>query len=295
MRPRDRTAEEIQARLASAAHGVVTRAGLIGAGLTPAEIRHRLDCGSLIPEHRGVYRVGHRAPSIEARYLAAVRACGDGALLCGRAAAYLFGLIRGKAPPPEVLTPTERRVAGIRTRRSRRIDSRDRAIWRKVPITSVARVLVDLGEVLPEAELARACHEAGVRFGTTPREVEETMARRGRPPYSAKLRRILRGETPVTLSGLEERFLTRLREAGLPLPVTNRPAGGKRVDCRWPDHNLTVELDSYRYHGSRHAWEADRRRERQAHARGDDFRRYTHGDVFEHPRQMLNELRALLR
>jgi hypothetical protein len=55
-----------------------------------------------------------------------------------------------------------------------------------------------------------------------------------------------------------------------------------------------VELDSYRFHASRHAWEQDRRREREAFARGDRFRRYTYGDVCEHPAQMLAELRALL-
>ena len=68
----------------------------------------------------------------------------------------------------------------------------------------------------------------------------------------------------------------------------------RRVDCRWLDHRLTVELDSYRYHRSRHAWELDRRREREAHARGDAFRRYTHDDVFEQPKPMLAELERLL-
>jgi hypothetical protein len=57
---------------------------------------------------------------------------------------------------------------------------------------------------------------------------------------------------------------------------------------------LTVELDGYRYHHSRHAWERDRRREREARARGDDFRRFTYGDVFDAPQFMLSELRALL-
>ena len=112
---------------------------------------------------------------------------------------------------------------------------------------------------------------------------------------AAKLRAILRGDVRVTLSELERRFLERLDEAGLPLPQTNRPAGGRRVDCRWPEHRLTVELDSYRYHHSRHAWEQDRRREREARARGDEFRRYTYGDVFESPGLMLAELRPLLR
>ena len=78
------------------------------------------------------------------------------------------------------------------------------------------------------------------------------------------------------------------------LPLTNRPAGGRRVDCRWPELRLTVELDSYRYHASRHAWEKDHRREREARARGDNFRRYTYGDVFEEPELMMAELRGLL-
>jgi very-short-patch-repair endonuclease len=86
-----------------------------------------------------------------------------------------------------------------------------------------------------------------------------------------------------------------LKDDGLPLPITNRIASERRVDCRWPEHRLTVELDSYRYHASRHAFERDRRREREAYARGDQHRRYTYGDVFEDPRQMLSELRALLK
>ncbi len=143
-------------------------------------------------------------------------------------------------------------------------------------------------------DLARACHEAGVRHRTTPAQVEVVLARRPTSPGAAKLRAVLRGDAPVTLSKLEKRFLDVLRDTGLPLPKTNRPAGGPRVDCRWPGLRLTVELDSYRYHHSRHAWEQDRRRERDARARGDDFRRYTYGDVFEQPELMLAELHALL-
>ena len=66
------------------------------------------------------------------------------------------------------------------------------------------------------------------------------------------------------------------------------------MDARRPERRLTIELDSYRFHGSRHAWEQDRRREREAHARGDEFRRYTYGDVLEDPALMLAELRGLL-
>jgi very-short-patch-repair endonuclease len=283
MRHQDRTDEKI-ARIAWRSHGVVTREQLLSAGITKAAIRARTRRGSLIVEYRGVYRVGHRAPSVEATYMAAVLACGAGALLMGRAAAYLYGLIKGEPPPPAVWTKTERRIEGIETHRTRA--NRRGTIWRGIPITTVPATLVDLAPSMPVDDLARACHEAQVRH-----HVKPTAFPRRIP---TNLRAILHGDIPVTLSELENRFLALLREHGLPTPLTNRPAGTKRVDCRWPDHHLTVELDSYRYHHTRRAWEQDRRREREAHARGDDHRRYTYSDVFEDPRQMLEELHGLL-
>jgi hypothetical protein len=162
-------------------------------------------------------------------------------------------------------------------------------------VTTVQRTLVDLAATMTVDELARACHEAGVLHHTTPALVREVLERQPNARGAATLRTVLDGDAPVTLSKLERAFLRLLGEAGLPMPETNRPASGRRVDCRWPEHRLTVELDSYRYHSSRHAWEQDRRREREARARGDEFRRYTYGDVFEVPEQMLSELRALLR
>jgi hypothetical protein len=174
------------------------------------------------------------------------------------------------------------------------IDLHDAAFFRRIPITSVPRTLVDLAAVLSVDELARACHEAAVRHGTTPVQVAAVLERRASSPGAARLRQVLTGDAPVLLSRLEKSFLRLLEDNGLPLPVTNRRAGGRRVDCRWPEPPLTVELDGYRYHHSRHAWEQDRRREREARARGDEFRRYTYGDVYEEPAAMLSELGRLL-
>jgi hypothetical protein len=277
------------ALLAGSSHGVVTRGQLLAAGLTLEEIRHRLQSGALLREYRGVYRVGHRAPNVEARYLAAVWACGEGAVLSGRAAGHLLGIIATPPSMPEVTAPTERRIPGVRTHRNR--EPVPAIVWRGIPVTTPARTLVDLSSVLAVADLARACHEAGIRHGTAPGEVEAILGVRA---GAKALRRVLRGDVHVSLSALERRFLRLLREAGLPLPVTNRPAGGRYVDCRWVERRLTVELDGYRYHSSRHAWELDRRREREAYARGDDFRRYTWGDVFERPGPMLRELHPIL-
>jgi len=289
--------EQLVGRIADSAHGVVTRDELLRTGVTMAEIKRRLRSGALRREYPGVYRVGHGAPNVEARYMAAVKACGEGARLSGRAAAYVLGILKGAPPAPEVTAPTERRINGVRTHRERHPlpCNSDVTTWRGIPVTTPARTLVELAAVLSQDELARACHEAGVRHRTTPAQVEAVLQRRPNSPAAGKLRAVLRGQVPVTLSKLERRFLELLRAAGLPLPDTNRPAGGKRVDCRWPHHGLTVELDSYRYHHSRHAWEQDRRREREAYARGDQIRRYTYSDVFQQPQQMLAELGPLLR
>ena len=283
MDPPDRTDAKI-ARLAWHSHGVVTRRRLLAVGVSDEEIKKRRRKGSLIVEYPGVYRVGHRAPSVEATYMAAVLACGEGALLMGAAAAHLYGLIKGEPPPPAVWTKTERRIEGIETHRSR--THRRGTEWRGIPVTTVPATLVDIAPSMPVDDLARACHEAQVRHHVNPNAFPERIPK--------KLRAILRGDIPVTLSALEKRFLELLREQNLPTPITNRPAGTKRVDCRWPEHRLTVELDSYRDHHTRHAWEQDRRREREAHARGDDHRRYTYSDVFEDSRQVLEELRDLL-
>jgi Transcriptional regulator, AbiEi antitoxin len=288
------TTDHAIARIASGAHGVVTRAELRATGVTPEQIRTRLTKGILIGVHRGVYRVGHLAPSREATYMAAVKACGDGAVLCGRAAAHLWGLIKGSPPQPEVRSTRNRQVPGVVSHRVIEMPAGEVAACRGIPITKVPRTLVDLATSLPEAALALACHEAGVRYQTTPRQVEAVLIRLPNAPGRAKLVRVLRGEVRVTLSRLESRFVNRLRKAGLPPPVTNKVAGGRRVDCRWPEHRLTVELDSYRFHNSRHSWEQDRRREREARARGDEFRRYTWTDVTEEPHFMLAELRSLL-
>jgi hypothetical protein len=292
MDPLGRTVEEKLALMGSARHGVVSRAQLLEAGLTAMEIKIRVRNGTLLREHRGVYRVGHQAPSVEATYLAAVFAAGDGAVLTGRAGAHLWGLVRGPAPAPVVLTTSERRIEGVTTRRSRRLDPADVTIFNAIPVTTVPRTLVDLAAELSVDDLARACHEAGVRYGVTPKAVEAVLERRPNSRGARKLRRILHGDVRVSLSKLEGRFHEHMRAEKFPLPITNRPAGGRRVDCRWPEHGLTVELDGYKFHNSRYSWEQDRLREREARARGDDFRRYTYHDVFEDPRLMLAELRS---
>src|SRR4051794_35283880 len=144
--------DRIVGSIADMQHGVAARRQLRAAKVSARSIEKRLDKGTLIRVYPGVYRVGHRSPSMEADYMAAVLACGDGAVLSGRAAAALLGLIRNfPAPEPEVTAPIERRIPGIATHRERDGDARDRTTWKGIPVTTPARTLVDLAAVVPRA------------------------------------------------------------------------------------------------------------------------------------------------
>ncbi len=279
---------------ATRAHGNVTRAELLEAGVTSRMIDRRIEKGALISQYEGVYRVGHTAPSREASFMAATKAGGDGSFISGRPAGHALGLVRGKVPAPELISRRHLKIRGLRSTRAGRLAREDTTRWKNIPITSPPRTLVDLAAELNAETLARACHEAGVRYRTKPRHVEAVLKRKPNAKGAAKLRAIISGEQRVTLSKLERRFLQRLREAGLPLPATNVVAGTKRVDCRWRDHRLTVELNSFTFHNSRLSWEGDYQREREARDRDDEFRRFTWADVFEKPDHMLRQLTKLL-
>ena len=270
---------------------MVTRDELRHAGLSERQIDWRLTNKALIPEYEGIYRVGHRAHNLETSYLAAVIACGDGALLSGRAAAYLYGLIKGGAPKPEVTTSTQRRPKGVVCHRTRRVS--DATTYRGIPITTVPRTVVDVAADSTPEELAVIFHHAATRFGVKPHHVEAVLRRRPNAKGASKLRRVISGDTRALLSQLERGFIALLRRHNLPLPKTNIRRGAHWVDCRWDEYNLTVELDSYRFHSTRHALEQDLRRERAGRKRG-KYRHYVWGDVFEEPLATVADLTQLL-
>jgi hypothetical protein len=98
-----RTNEQIAGRIAGCAHGVATRGELLAAGLSRAEVDRRVRQGFLLVEFRGVYLVGHRPRTPETRYMAAVKACREGAVQAGGDCAG-----RAPSPPRHGATPTPR-------------------------------------------------------------------------------------------------------------------------------------------------------------------------------------------
>ena len=289
-----RSPHSIVARLAARQHGIVRVDQLYAAGLDKHTVARRVAAGWLHRLYPRVYAVGHLALTPRSRQLAAVFAYWPGALLSHRSAAALWGVLRN-APRIEVTAPRACRPReGIVLHRSRVIDDEDRAVVEAIPLTSVARTLVDLAEG-PERYLAAAVREAEVRklfdLRAIDRTLERVPGRRGRH----RLRRTLasyRPELAFTRSGAERRFLEICRDHGLPVPQANVWLDEFEVDFYWPDARLAVELDSPTFHMTSHAFHADRRRDRVLAVRGIQVVRVALDDL-ERPAELARQLRLI--
>lgn len=277
------------ASIAATQHGRITSRQLADGGIDRHTVRRWVCDGRLRPVHKGVYAVGHIAPSIHATYAAAVLASGTGAHLSYFADAHVLRLLPGGPPRPEVTVPTtaHRRRPGIVIHRVLELHPLDTDERYGIPILTPARTLLDLAPRLRADQLARACHEAWHRHRTTPADVEACIARNPHKKGLATLRHALGAD--VLLSPLEARFVRLMRENGLALPRTNIDVNADKVDCHWPDHGLTVELHSYRFHATRQAFETDiTRRRRTGHVP------FSWGDVFDRGPRTAAEIAKLL-
>jgi very-short-patch-repair endonuclease len=263
--------------LAEKQWGVVTRTQLLALGVGEGAIRHRLRTGWLIRVHRGVYALGHTALRKEGRWLAAVLACGEGAVLSHRSAAALWGLRATAAQRIEVSVPRSRDgIAGVAVHRPRRLAPDEVTEKDGIPATTPTRTLHDLQRLLTPDEIERAraqAHRMGLVTG------HERAA--------------------FTRSPLEARLLTLIRAAGLPEPEVNAwmTFGGgeeQQVDFLWRAQRVIAEADGRRDHDTGRAVEADRRRDQTALVAGFVPVRFTHRQVTTDPASVTRTLRALL-
>jgi len=278
---------------------VVSRRQLLDAGLSPKAVEVRLKRGQLLQLHRGVYAVGHAQLRREGRWLAAVLAVGPGAALSHRSAAALHGIRDGDGVA-DVTTTRRVRPSGLVVHRTTVLPVRDVTTRRGIPVTTVARTLIDLAALLPGDRLAKTVREAdraGRLGATTVRDARERIE--GRRDAGAKALRAALAEherlaTSLTLSELEDRFLALLDAERLPKPLTNHRIHGMRVDAAWPRERVVAELDGWSYHRDRGAFQADRARDVTLVRAGWTVARFTHADVVDRPAHVAASLRELL-
>ncbi len=273
---------------------MVTRQQLVGLGLTAKAIDSRLSSGRLLPLHRGVYAVGHRPPSPHASAMAAVLACGPGAALSHRWAAGLWGIERMPSGPVDVTAPKERQHRGIRVRCSRTLTPHDITRHYGIPVTTLARTLLDLADVLTDRRLARAVNEARLKQRSVLNQLQALIARSpGRA--TTHLRRFTQHAGAPTRSVFEDAFLAFCQHHGLPDPVVNETIAGHEVDMLWPEHGLAVELDSREHHDTDDRFETDRDRDADLLIAGVRVIRLTWRRMTETPNREAERLAALLR
>ena len=263
MRPRDAPDAEI-ARRAAAQGGVVSHAQLRAAGLSPEAIKRRVWSGRLHALHRRVYAVGHEAVGREGRRWAAVLALGDACLSHGSAAAAW-----GITAAPAAIHVTVRGRAGLRSRdgirvhRPRALPDDEVATLRGLPITTPARTLLDLAATARRAAIAVAVDRAEqlrfIDFAELYALLDRYPARAGTPSLKA----VLTSYTgPADVRSHLERLVHDLCERQQqPAPHVNVVIEGSVRDFAWPRQRLVVEADSYAWHRSPAALNADRERD----------------------------------
>jgi very-short-patch-repair endonuclease len=255
--------------LAGRQHGVVTAAQLAALGWSADVIAHRVAAGWLVRLHRGVYRVGPIA-SPYGPAMAAVLACGRGACVSHRSAGVLWAVLPPQSALIEVIVQgrNARHRPGIRVHRTARLHPDDVTRHEGVPVTSLARTLLDIATCTTARHLARVVEHAQIHHQLSDHSLNEQFARYPHHPGVAALEQATTPEPQLSRSEAERRLLELIREAGLPSPETNVRVAGHEVDFLWRAQRLVVEVDGYAFHSTRAAFERDRRRDAGLQAAG---------------------------
>jgi len=185
---------------------------------------------------------------------------------------------------------------GVRVHAVGWLDKRDVLIRHNIPVTSPARTIVDLAETLPPRRLRRTIDEAITSRLATEAQIREALERAPTKKGKRNLSAILDAavEPALTRSEAEEVFLGIVEAGGLPRPKANAVVHGYEVDFYWPERRLVVEIDGYRYHGHRSAFEHDHARRADLASKGIDVMPFTWRQISETREIVLAQTAAAL-
>jgi very-short-patch-repair endonuclease len=285
------------ADLAEEQYGVVTYRQMRELGLSNGHIHRASKASRLRRVHRGVYAVGHKNLSRHGVALAAVLACGEGAVLSHRSAAWLWGFLPHFPSEPEVTVPSRgHHRRGIRVHRSVAMPDRDRATFESIPVTSAVRTLFDLAGAVSSRDRSRAVDRAKRTERLDLAELDALIARRSRTVEA----RLLRDALALYRKPVHDRarsellFVQALEEEGVDLPRLNCWVAKWEIDAYWEAERFAVEVDGWESHGSRQAFEEDRLRSEEMKLAGIDCIRISARRIEKEPRQVARNIRTLL-
>jgi REase_MTES_1575 len=280
-----------------AGNGRVARGQLIVLGLSDDVIDYRLARSRLHVVYRGVYAVGHEAPTREGNWMAAVLAGGEGTVLSFRDAASLWGIRPSSRPRIDVTTPRGQRARrGIQFHRSS-LPPDEATTKDGIPVTTVPRTLFDLATILRPRQLERALNEAEIRHLWDELSLLDLLRRYPRRAGRCAVRAVLEARNAgakTIRSDLEVEFLEFVDAAGFPEPKLNDEVEDFEVDAVWRRERVVVELDSRTFHLTAAAFEQDRERDRILQAAGWRPIRVTSRQLRHAPDRLQADLRRLL-
>jgi hypothetical protein len=269
-------------------------------------VQRRALAGQFHRQHRGVYSIVPRhLLKREGLWMAAVLACGRGAVLSHRSAAALLGLRDWGHTKIEVTVPrrSARRHDGVKVHRSRTLTDRDVTVVNGIPCTSVARTLFDLAEVETHRRLERAFDQAEILEALDLKQIDDQLTRNPTRPGAKAVRVVLEthyiGKTPTSNEN-EEALLAITRDLGIPDPECNAfvilDDGGPpiKADAVWRDQRVIVEADSDEWHNTRQRFEQDRVRDQRLTAAGWTIIRTTWDQMKHRPHELRPVLVKLL-
>lgn len=290
--------------LADRQGGVVARPQIVALGYSRAAIGRAVGAGLLTTVHRAVYVVGHRHLGPTGHRFAAVLACGPGAVLGHGSAAEAWGIRPNAQARYDVTVPRALRPRpGLRPHHVV-LQEDEHTTLDGLPLTTVARTLLDLAASLDSHRLERALERAETARLLDLRSLNRLLDRYPRRAGTPKLRRLVAGDSldaRVTRSDFEEEFLAFLDEHRLPrsstnvwVPIDDGEGPGLELDVAWPAARLAVELDPRATHGTAAAFERDRRKDQRLLLAGWRVVRLTPRRLRKDPERVTGLLRRLL-
>jgi very-short-patch-repair endonuclease len=277
---------------------VLTRGDLLGLGFTAKGIKHRVASGRLHPLAVGVYAVGRPDLTPNGRWMAAVLACGDDAVLSHRSAAQLWGIGYEDRERIDVSIRRKSKIArkGIKVRARPSLDAKSVVLRRGIPVTHPIQTLIDIATELEIVPLERAVNDADKLDLVDPETLRRALDGYVGMPGVKTLRTMLDRHTfRLSDSDLEIYFRPLAVAAGFSVPLTKHWVLGYEVDFWFPDHGLVVETDGLRYHRTPAQQARMVERDQKHTAAGLRVLRFTHWQIANTPNEVTELLRRIRR